>query len=149
MPTLLLILTLLLSGSIQAEPVTPPLSDEQRQIVALTNKVLGAQRIAYSHLSSLQAINDLFALYTDDYVYQHEGYGGIYSREHLYNNSVAFFKQGRYRDDAPDSYKLVSIIPGKQAAAVQRAYQGKNGVELRLTLLEFTGDKVSRIVEYW
>jgi hypothetical protein len=146
MSRFLLLLTLLLSTTTQAEP---PLTEQQQQIVSLTRQVLDAQRIALSNLSSLQAIDALFALYTDDYVYQHEGYGGVYSRAHLYNNSVSFFKQGRYQDDDPDSYQLMSIVPGKQAAAVQRQYKGDKGPELRLTLFEFRGDKVSRIVEYW
>ncbi|MBN7818497.1 hypothetical protein [Bowmanella yangjiangensis] len=146
----LLLLTLCLGHAAQAEPASQSaLSPEQQQVLDLTHKVLNAQRIAYSNLSSLAAIDALFALYTDDYIYQHEGYGGRYSRELLYNNSVSFFKQGRYQDDDPDSYQLVSLLPGKQAAAVQRLYQGKNGQELRLTLFEFKGDKVSRIVEYW
>ncbi|WP_102798125.1 hypothetical protein [Bowmanella denitrificans] len=146
----LLLLTLLVSQATYAEPAGQPgLSPQQQHILKLTQDVLNAQRTAYSNLSSLAAIDALFALYTDDYIYQHEGYGGIYSRQTLYNNSVSFFKQGRYQDDEPDSYRLIHIIPGKQAAAVQRAYHSDSGTELRLTLFAFKGDKVSRIVEYW
>lgn len=87
----------------------------------------------------------LFALYTADFVYQHDKYGGIYSREQLYRNTLRMIQNGGDHT-ATDRYQLLQILPGEQAAAVLRLT--RDGQQ-HLSVFEFSGDKISKIKEYW
>jgi hypothetical protein len=95
--------------------------------------------------SSVQDIEQLFDLYTDDFIYVHEVYGGKYTKEHLYNNTVKYLQSGGY-NKISDRYTIASYIVGVNTIAVQRL--ADNGI-LHLAVFEFTGDKVKKITEYW
>lgn len=96
--------------------------------------------------SSKEDIDALFALYSEDFVYVHEVYGGTYSREQLYHNSLNNQQAGRYTLTEP-RYQILHVLPGLNAAAVQRR-ELKSG-KVHLTLFEFKGEKVSKVIEYW
>jgi len=91
-------------------------------------------------------IEQLFAHYCADFVYEHERYGGRYSRAELHGNSLRGQAAGRYKLEA-DDYRLLDIWVGHNAALVKRLDQAK-GLE-RLTVFEFKGDCISRAMEYW
>jgi hypothetical protein len=97
--------------------------------------------------STVADADKLFALYTDDFVYIHEVYGGTYSRDELYKNTIKFLKAGRYTNTKA-RYKIVSTISGYNGIAVERQeiYQGVTANHL--AVFEFRGDKVSKIIEY-
>jgi len=104
----------------------------------LQNKVLMAN-------STAQDVTNLFAAYTDDFTYEHEVYGGVYTREHLLSNTVKFHKKGNYKKTTP-RYKILNTMVGLNAVAVTRLQD--DGV-VHLSVFEFKGNKVSRIIEYW
>lgn len=98
--------------------------------------------------STIADLNKLFARYTEDFEYIHEVYGGTYSRQHLYKNYAAHIKDGKYsRTDA--RYKIVTMIVGLNAVAVERQEVHAGVTSHHLTVFEFRADKVSRIIEYW
>lgn len=98
--------------------------------------------------SKVDDVDALFSYFTEDFTYIHEIYGGNYSREHLYNNYVKFLKAGEYQWTA-DRYKIVSMIAGYNAVSVERQQTYKGEIANHLTVFEFKGDKVSKIIEYW
>lgn len=93
-------------------------------------------------------VDALFALYHPDFVYVHEAYGGAYSRAMLYNNTLKLQAMGKYNLTAP-RYRIVAQIPGYNAVAVKREELSQGQSQSHLSVFEFRGDKVSRIVEYW
>lgn len=122
--------------------------------VALTDeriKALVAQVNASSNRmmlsgSKVDDIDTLFSMYTNDFVYIHDAYGGTYSRQTLYDNSVSNLNAGRYKM-AQDRYKVLNVMTGLNAAAVERL-ELKSG-KVHLSVFEFKGDQVSKITEYW
>ncbi len=96
--------------------------------------------------STTADVDVLFSLYTEDFVYIHEIYGGTYTREHLYNNTVKYLKKGGYKR-VDDRYKIIRMIPGLNAVAVERL-ETDDGAK-HLAVFEFEGSKVKKITEYW
>lgn len=114
------------------------LVERVKQVNELQNKVLMAD-------STKQDIDSLFAQYTDDFTYVHEVYGGTYSRAGLYKNTVKFHGQGDYQFQQP-RYQIIQMMTGLNAIAVTRKqFDG----EIHLSVFEFDGEKVKRIIEYW
>lgn len=114
------------------------LVERVKQVNELQNKVLMAG-------STKQDIDSLFAQYTDDFTYVHEVYGGTYSRAGLYKNTVRFHDQGDYQYQQP-RYQIIQMMTGLNAIAViRKQFDG----EIHLSVFEFDGEKVKRIIEYW
>ncbi|MCG7532560.1 hypothetical protein MHM98_14570 [Psychrobium sp. MM17-31] len=114
------------------------LVERVKQVNELQNKVLMAG-------STKQDIDSLFAQYTDDFTYVHEVYGGTYSRAGLYKNTVRFHGQGDYQYQQP-RYQIIQMMTGLNAIAViRKQFDG----EIHLSVFEFDGEKVKRIIEYW
>lgn len=109
-------------------------------------KVCEAQNRLLLATSSVEDLDKLFEMYASDFVYVHEAYGGTYSRDLLYGNSAKYIGTGHYKHTEP-RYRILRGIPGHGAAAVERL-EVKSG-KIHLSVFEFKGDKVSRIVEYW
>ena len=95
--------------------------------------------------STLADVDRLFAYYAADFTYVHEAYGGTYTREELYGNTVRNIEQGRYTLDE-DRYTILRTIAGRNAIAVERR---ERGGARHLTVFEFEGPDVSKIIEYW
>ena len=103
--------------------------------------------------SSIKDIDHAFELFTDDFTYVHPKYGGIYSREYLYDGYVRNQKNGGYDGSVAD-IKIINKIIGLNAVVVQKGFMKKKegGLEdgdLQMTLFEFKDGKISRIFEYW
>jgi len=103
--------------------------------------------------STIEDIDRIFELFTDDFIYVHPKYGGTYSREDLYNGYVRNQKNGRY-DGTTINIKVLNQITGLNAVVVQRVNVEKkdDGIkeeEPQMTLFEFKKGKISRIFEYW
>jgi len=90
-------------------------------------------------------VDDLFSLYTDDFVYNHKVNGGTNTKEHLYN-TIKNLKIGRYKG-AEGRYSILNVIPGFNAAAVERL-EIESGVK-HLVMFAFKGLQASKIIEYW
>lgn len=142
---ILFIFTLLVTFISSANSLDVLSSEDLKNKVIEINK---AQNKANRLETTVTDVDDLFSLYTDDFVYVHEVYGGTYTRADLYNNTVKYVKSGGYTS-TNDRYKIVAMIPGFNSIAVQRE-QTYEGVTVKhLAVFEFSGDKVSRITEYW
>lgn len=118
----------------------------EEKIKSLIASVTEASNRMMMNGSKVEDVDAMFAMYTDDFVYIHEVYGGTYTRELLYGNSVRNVKAGRYKFTEP-RYQLLNVIPGLNAAAVERR-ETKTG-KSHLAVFEFKGEKISKITEYW
>ncbi|HYD80535.1 MAG TPA: hypothetical protein VEC06_12065 [Paucimonas sp.] len=116
------------------------------EIKTLVSEVNGAQNKMMMLGSKMDDVDALFAMYSDDFTYIHEAYGGTYSRELLYGNASRNVKAGRYKLTR-DRYRILNILPGLNAAAVERLELDSGKVHL--SVFEFKGKKVSKITEYW
>jgi ketosteroid isomerase-like protein len=103
--------------------------------------------------STLKDIDNIFELFTDDFTYVHPKYGGIYSREDLYDGYKRNQKNGGYDGSVMD-IKIENIIYGLNAITVSKRFitkqEGKRveGNE-QMALFEFKNGKISKIKEYW
>jgi ketosteroid isomerase-like protein len=103
--------------------------------------------------STIKDINNTFDLFTDDFEYIHPKYGGIYTREDLYNGYIRNQKNGGYDGKVAD-IKIINKIIGLNAVVVQKKFVKKKDGEIKdgeseMTLFEFKNGKISRIFEYW
>lgn len=138
-----LVIGLLLSTDCLANDVAS-LSEEK--IKSLVASVTEASNRMMMNGSKIEDVDAMFAMYTDDFVYIHEVYGGTYTRERLYGNSVRNLKAGRYKFTEA-RYQLLNVIPGLNAAAVER--RETNTGKSHLAVFEFKGEKIAKITEYW
>lgn len=103
--------------------------------------------------STIEDIDRTFNLFTDDFTYVHPKYGGVYTREDLYNGYVRNQKNGGYDGSVAD-IRIINKIIGLNAVVVQKIFvkkkegDTKDG-EAQMTLFEFKDGKISRIFEYW
>lgn len=103
--------------------------------------------------SEVKDIDNVFKLFTDDFTYTHPKYGGLYTREVLYNGYVRNQKNGGYDGSVMD-VRIVNRIVGLNGVVIERQYiEKKNGKAVagdpQMTLFEFRDGKISRIFEYW
>lgn len=103
--------------------------------------------------STIDDIDNVFKLFTEDFTYVHPKYGGIYTREDLYNGYVRNQKNGGYDGNVVD-IKIVNKIIGLNAVTVEKKFITKSddGIiegEPEMTLFEFKEGKIVRIFEYW
>jgi len=142
MNKLIITLLLILTVPVKATEVNEASIENLKAQIIAVNK---AQNKVLMHDSTVEDAERLFALYSDDFIYIHEVYGGEYSKAHLFSNTLRYLKSGGY-NKIEDRYTVVSMIVGLNAVAVQR--KEKDG-DLHLAVFEFKGDKVSKITEYW
>ncbi len=122
-------------------------------IINTVNKYYAQNVKIFQANSTVQDIDDVFKLFTDDFTYIHPKYGGTYTRQKLYDGYIRNKKNGGYNGSIID-IKIVNMIAGVNAVAVERKYINKteNGPEdgeYQMTLFEFTDGKISKIFEYW
>jgi ketosteroid isomerase-like protein len=103
--------------------------------------------------STPEDVDNIFQLFADDFTYVHPQYGGVYSREDLYNGYIRNQKNGGYNGSVVD-IQVENKIVGLNAIAVSKRFirkeEGKvvEG-EAQMALFEFKDGKISRIYEYW
>ncbi|WKK81036.1 nuclear transport factor 2 family protein [Marivirga arenosa] len=103
--------------------------------------------------SILEDIDNIFDLFTDDFTYVHPKYGGIYTREDLYNGYKRNQENGGY-DGSVIDIKIENIIYGLNAITVSKRFISKeDGKVIRgdaqMALFEFKNGKIYKITEYW
>lgn len=103
--------------------------------------------------STIEDIDKTFKLFTEDFTYVHPKYGGIYTREDLYNGYVRNQKNGGYDGKVTD-IKILNKIVGLNAVVTQKRFVEMKDGEIKdgepeMTLFEFRDGKISRIFEYW
>ena len=117
----------------------------QQQLIKRVEQINELQNKVLMKDSTVEDANQLFAQYTNDFTYVHEVYGGTYTRKGLYKNTVKYLKQGSYRRTT-DRYQVIKSMTGLNAISVLRK---QDDGEIHLSVFEFRGDKVSKIIEYW
>lgn len=120
-----------------------PLSKEALKEVF--SSYLNAQANVYKAGSSVADADHLFSFYTDDFTYNHPGYGGTYSSESLYKNTVYYIKNGGY-NKAKKRVTLKTIY-GLNAVAVEQQYEGS--AKTTMTLYKFRKNKIYYVHEFW
>lgn len=103
--------------------------------------------------STVEDIDNVFELFTDDFTYVHPKYGGTYTREDLYNGYTRNQKNGGY-DGSVINFKIVNKIIGLNAVVIEKKFIKKennkvNEGEPQMALFEFKNGKINRIFEYW
>lgn len=141
----LLSVTMLTANQLQAAEPTSLSPELLQQRVAQINELQNKSMLKTATAADLDL---LYQQYSADFSYVHQVYGGTYSRQKLYNNHLNNLKAGRYQANTP-RYRIVSMIAGFNAVAVQRQEVHQGVTSDHLSVFEFDGDKVSRIVEYW
>lgn len=109
--------------------------------------------IVFQENSTQEEIDDIFELFTDDFTYVHPNYGGVYTREVLYNGYLRNQKNGGY-DGSVIDIKVENKIIGHNAVAVSKRFVTKEKGQIvegeaQMTLFEFRDGKICRIYEYW
>ena len=99
--------------------------------------------------STIDDINEIFKLVTNDFTYVHPKYGGVYTRKQLYDGYVRNQKKGSYNGSIRDM-EIVNMIVGLNAATVEKkfVFRDKKDGKPKMTLFEFRGGKISKIFEY-
>ena len=103
--------------------------------------------------STVEDIDAIFNIFTEDFTYVHPKYGGVYSRENLYQGYVRNQKNGGYNGRVAD-IKINKMIVGLNAVVVEKQFINKTTTgtedgEPQMTLFELKNGKISKIFEYW
>lgn len=109
--------------------------------------------IVFRPSSTVEDIDRIFDLFTDEFEYVHPRYGGTYTKKDLYDGYVRNQTNGAYNGSIVD-IRIGKKIIGLNACVVQKHFVEKKGDVLeegepQMTLFEFEKGKISRIVEYW
>lgn len=135
---------LVMAGTGAAEPLVLSADELKAKVVEIT----AAQNQVMLQGSSQADVDKLFALYSDDFVYRHDVYGGNYSKDELYANTMRLLAMGKY-DKTEPRYRIINQIPGYNAIAVERQEVHKGVVKNHLAVFEFRQGKVAKVIEYW
>lgn len=140
--------TLLLTGNVEAETAE---NLSRQQMERLAYEVTEAQNKATTRGATLDDVERLYAMYTEDFIYEHPGMDDVYTREHIYRNHTRALGQGQYEkyDPTEYGYRIVDVMPGDNAVAVQRTQARLGDAAPRMAVFEFENGKVARIREYW
>lgn len=136
---------------VRSQAVTEAHKDSIRKVV---EEYYSLNLKVYQRNSTRDDIDNLFNLFTDDFVYVHPKYGGEYSRKDIYEGYINNQKNGSYDGSIAD-VKIKNMITGLNALATDRVYlkKGESGkleeVDPGMTLFEFRDGKISKIFEYW
>ena len=152
-PTSLLFLFSLLLFSLNTVKAQEATEDHKDSLNNLVQRYYALNVKVFQSKSTIKDIDNIFALFTSDFVYIHPKYGGTYTREDLYNGYIRNQKNGGYDGSVAD-IKIENQITGLNGVTVQKRFINKseNGTEegkLQMTLFEFTDGKISKIFEYW
>ena len=103
--------------------------------------------------STIEDIDNIFALFTDDFTYVHPKYGGVYTREDLYNGYKRNQSNGGY-DGSVINVKIENSIYGLNAITVSKRFITKEDGktvegDAQMALFEFKNGKIFMIKEYW
>lgn len=103
--------------------------------------------------STQKDIDNIFYLFTDDFTYVHPNYGGVYTRQDLYNGYTRNQKNGGYDGSVVD-IKVENKILGLNAIAVSKRFIKKEAGkivegEAQMALFEFKEGKIYRVTEFW
>ena len=140
-----------LNVDVKSQEITEAHKDSLRKVV---EEYYSLNLKVYQQNSTKTDIDNLFSLFTDDFVYVHPKYGGEYSRKDIYEGYINNQNNGSYNGSTAD-VKIKNMIIGLNALVTDRVYFRKlesgerEEVDPGMTLFEFQNGKISRIFEYW
>lgn len=148
----IILLTLLILGitSSQAQDDLPTTKDSLSPIL---DKYYELNLKVFQANSTQEDIDNIFELFTDDFTYVHPNYGGVYTREDLFNGYVRNQKNGGY-DGSVINIRVENKILGLNAVAVSKRFIKREGGEIvegeaQMALFEFKEGQIYRITEFW
>lgn len=136
------------SSAQQDETVLPG-----QRIINLMDQYYQLNLEVFQANSTPEDIDNIFNLFTDDFTYVHPNYGGVYSRQDLYNGYTHNQENGGYDGSVVD-IKVENKILGLNAIAISKRFITKEKgkiveSEAQMALFEFKEGKIFRIYEYW
>lgn len=146
-----LALLFFLNIDVKAQEITEAHKDSIRGVV---EQYYSLNLKVYQQNSTRDDIDNLFNLFTDDFVYIHPKYGGEYSRKDIYEGYINNQNNGSYNSSITD-VKIKNMIIGLNALVTDRVYlrRAESGepeeVDPGMTLFEFKDGKICKIFEYW
>ena len=146
----LVFFTLFLIGNIDAQELKMTHKDSLNVVL---EKYYELNLKVFQAGSKPEDIDNIFNLFTDDFTYVHPKYGGVYTRQDLYNGYKRNLKKGSYNGRVID-IKITNRIIGLKVATVNKRFIKKEDNQIKegneqMALFEFRDGKISKIVEYW
>ncbi|MFD2824650.1 nuclear transport factor 2 family protein [Lacinutrix iliipiscaria] len=149
----IIIAILLFSGLHFAQAQENNLNTNKDSLNHVFNQYYKLNLKVFQQNSTLEDIDNIFELFTDDFTYVHPNYGGVYTREDLYNGYKRNQANGGYDGSVVD-IKIENVIYGLNAITVSKRFITKEDVktvegEMQMALFEFKNGKIFMIKEYW
>lgn len=149
----IILMTLLFSGLNLAQAQQSITSSHKDSLNYALNQYYKRNLKVFQENSTIKDIDNIFELFTDDFTYVHPKYGGVYTREDLYNGYKRNQDNGGYDGSVVD-IKIENIIYGLNAITVSKRFITKvNGKVVegdeQMALFEFKDGKIFMIKEYW
>ncbi len=150
---LITLIALLFSSLYLVQAQQDHLSTQKDSLSDALNEYYKLNLKVFQQNSTLEDINNIFELFTDDFTYVHPKYGGVYTREDLYNGYKRNQENGGY-DGSVIDIKIENIIYGLNAITVSKRFITKEDGkvvegEQQMALFEFKDGKIFMIKEYW
>ncbi len=148
----IILLTLLILG-ITSSRAQDGLSTSKDSLSPILDKYYELNLKVFQANSTQEDIDNIFELFTDDFTYVHPNYGGVYTRDDLFNGYVRNQKNGGY-DGSVINIGVENKILGLNAVAVSKRFIKREGGEIvegeaQMALFEFKEGKIFRITEFW
>jgi len=149
----LALIIMLFAGLKMANAQQTKLNTTQDSLNHQLNEYYRLNVIVFQPNSTIEDIDHIFELFTDDFTYVHEQYGGVYTRQELYDGYKRNQENGGYDGEVAD-IKVNSKIFGYNAIAASKSFMLKKegGIKAgdpQLALFEFKNGIIYRITEYW
>ncbi|MBW2936776.1 nuclear transport factor 2 family protein [Aureisphaera sp. CAU 1614] len=149
----IILITLLFGGLHLAQAQENNLDTHKDSLNYVLNQYYKLNLKVFQQSSTLKDIDNIFELFTDDFTYVHPNYGGVYTREDLYNGYKRNQKNGGY-DGSVIDIKIENIIYGLNAITVSKRFVTKENGKMvasdeQMALFEFKNGKIFMIKEYW
>lgn len=149
----IILMTLLFSGLNLAQAQQSITSSHKDSLNYALNQYYKRNLKVFQENSTLKDIDNIFELFTDDFTYVHPKYGGVYTREDLYNGYKRNQENGGYDGSVVD-IKIENRIYGLNAITVSKRFitkeDGKTVIgDAQMALFEFKNGKIFMIKEYW
>lgn len=146
----LVFFTLFLIGSIDAQEIKMTHKDSLNVVL---EKYYKLNLKVFQSGSTIEDIDNVFNLFTEDFTYVHPKYGGVYTRDNLYIGYKRNQEKGSYNGKIVD-IQIMNKIVGLNAIAVNKRFIKKENDkilegEINMTLFEFRKGKIYKIFEYW
>ena len=118
---ILIFLSVSFSCTIHAQEATKAHKDS---LITIINDYYKLNLKVFQKGSKVEDIDNIFNLFTKDFTYVHPKYGGVYTREDLYNGYVRNQKNNGYNGNVTD-IKIANMIAGLNAVTVEKRFVTK------------------------